>query len=83
MTVFAVNRHLEEALPLEVDLRSFGKCSLIEHIVLESDDLKASNTAAQPNRVAPHNRGGAVVSETLITASLAKASWNVIRLKVQ
>ncbi|OME97419.1 alpha-N-arabinofuranosidase [Paenibacillus amylolyticus] len=83
VTVFAVNRHLEESLPLEVDLRSFGKCTVIEHIVLESDDLKASNTAAQPNRVAPHNRGGAVVSDTLITASLAKASWNVIRLKVQ
>ena len=36
VTVFAVNRHLEESMPLEVDLRSFGKCSLIEHIVLES-----------------------------------------------
>ncbi|MBY0202919.1 MULTISPECIES: alpha-N-arabinofuranosidase [Paenibacillus] len=83
VTVFAVNRHLQESLPLEVDLRSFGKCTLIEHIVLEADDLKAVNTAAQPNNVVPHNRGGAVVSDTLITASLAKASWNVIRLKVQ
>ncbi|CAH1203983.1 MULTISPECIES: arabinosylfuranosidase ArfA [Paenibacillus] len=83
VTVFAVNRHLDEALPLEVDLRSFGECTLLEHIVLESDDLKAVNTAAEPNRVAPHNRGGAQVSGSLVTASLSKASWNVIRLKVQ
>ncbi|MBY0219512.1 alpha-N-arabinofuranosidase [Paenibacillus illinoisensis] len=83
VTVFAVNRHLEDSLQLEVDLRSFGQCSLLEHIVLESDDLKAVNTAAQPNRVAPHNRGGAEVSGTQVTASLAKASWNVIRLKIQ
>lgn len=82
VTIFAVNRHLEESLPVEVDLRSFGGCRLIEHIVLESDDLKAVNTAANPNRVAPHANGNAVVEGTTVTSQLAKASWNVIRLKV-
>ncbi|SDX32791.1 alpha-N-arabinofuranosidase [Paenibacillus sp. PDC88] len=82
VTVFAVNRHLDESLPVEVDLRSFGQCQIIEHIVLESDDLKAVNTAGQPDRVAPHKNGNAVVDGTTVTAQLAKASWNVIRLKV-
>lgn len=83
VTVFAVNRHLEESLPLEVDLRSFDSFTLIEHIVLESDDLKAANTAAAPNTVTPHHRGNAEVSGSVVNASLAKASWNVIRLKLK
>jgi alpha-N-arabinofuranosidase len=83
VTVFAVNRHLEEALPLEVDLRSFEGFTLLEHIVLESDDLKAYNTSASPNRVAPHHNGNATVSDSIVNANLAKASWNVIRLKLK
>ncbi|GBF72994.1 alpha-N-arabinofuranosidase [Paenibacillus sp. 598K] len=82
ITVFAVNRHLEASMPLSVDLRSFGGCSLIEHIVLEHDDLKAANTEQQPDHVKPHNRGSAVVDGSSVTAELAKASWNVIRLKI-
>ncbi|MBD3920267.1 alpha-N-arabinofuranosidase [Paenibacillus sp. PR3] len=82
VTIFAVNRHLEESLPFEIDLRSFGSASIIEHIVLESDDLKAVNTELQPNRVAPHNKGNATADGLTIQASLAKASWNVIRVKV-
>jgi alpha-N-arabinofuranosidase len=82
VTVFAVNRRLEESLPFELDLRSFGDCSLIEHIVLESDDLKATNTKDNPDRVKPHNRGNAAVHGAKVEALLPKASWNVIRLKV-
>lgn len=82
VTIFAVNRHLESELLLEVDLRSFGTCTLIGHTVMESDDLKAVNTEQQPDRVKPHNSGSAVVDGAKVTASLAKASWNVIRLKV-
>lgn len=81
ITVFAVNRNLQESLPLEVDLRSFGSISVTEHIVLEHDDLKAANTAQQPDLVTPHNRGNAIVDGTKVLAQLSKASWNVIRLK--
>jgi len=82
VTVFAVNRHLESAMPLEVDLRSFGSVRVLEHIVLEHDDLKATNTAANPNNVKPHNGGNASADGSKLTALLPRASWNVIRLKV-
>lgn len=55
---------------------------MLEHIVLEHDDLKAVNTQSQPNRVKPHTNGNAVVTDSTVEARLAKASWNVIRLKV-
>ncbi|MFD0670604.1 alpha-N-arabinofuranosidase [Cohnella sp. GCM10027633] len=82
ITVFAVNRHLSDALPLEVDLRSFGDCRVIEHLVLENDDLKASNDASSPNRVAPHAGGNAAADGSKVNATLARASWNVIRLRL-
>lgn len=83
VNIFAVNRDLEASLPVEMDLRSFGDCRLVEHIVLENEDLKATNTIEQPDRVKPHNRGTAVVSGSSISAQLAPASWNVIRLKLE
>ncbi|RTE10716.1 alpha-N-arabinofuranosidase [Paenibacillus whitsoniae] len=82
VTVFAVNRSLEESLALEVDLRSFGKCRLIEHLVLQHEDLKAVNTENNPDNVKPHANGNATVDGLKISAQLAKASWNVIRVKV-
>jgi len=83
VTVFAVNRHLTEALPLEIDLRSFGGCALIEHLVLSSEDLKAKNTEQDPNRVVPRANGDASVEGSNVSARLAQASWNVIRLTVR
>ncbi|WP_309120656.1 alpha-N-arabinofuranosidase [Paenibacillus sp.] len=83
VTIFAVNRHLEESLAFEADLRSFGACTLIEHLVLENDDLKAVNTASAPDNVRPHANGNASVDGSRVLATLGKASWNVIRLRTK
>jgi Alpha-L-arabinofuranosidase len=84
LTIFAVNRHLEESMELNVDVRSFGsELRLIEHIVLESDDLKASNTKADPNRVLPRTGGQTTVDQGKVSAILGRASWNVIRLQTK
>lgn len=82
VTVFAVNRDLTNSLPLEIDLRSFGACSILEHIVLENDNLKATNTAGEPNRVTPKMTGNATADGSKINATLGKASWNVIRIRL-
>ena len=81
ITVFAVNRSLEDKLSFELDLRSFGACRLNEHLVLEHDDLRATNTAASKDNVKPHNGGNAVLDGSTVRAQLGKASWNVIRLR--
>ncbi|MGF7045611.1 alpha-N-arabinofuranosidase [Paenibacillus sp. DS2015] len=79
LTIFAVNRNLESSLILECDVRSFTGYRLIEHIVLEHDDLKAVNTAGE-EKVKPHSQGKSESKDGWVTASLTKASWNVIRL---
>jgi len=83
LTVFAVNRSLEDSVAVSCFLRGFEDYSVTEHIVLESENLKAANTLDNPDAVVPHTRQGSCVSlgkgEYMI--ELHKASWNVIRFK--
>jgi alpha-N-arabinofuranosidase len=79
LTVFAVNRSLEQGLLFECDIRSFAGYRLLEHLVLEHADLKAVNTADE-EKVKPHNGGNASIADGTLTATLPKQSWNVIRL---
>ncbi|WP_282940658.1 alpha-N-arabinofuranosidase [Paenibacillus sp. RC67] len=83
LVIFAVNRHLSESLLLECDIRNFKDYQVVEHIVLEDNDVKARNTVTHTNRVAPHNRGNAQVKDGIIESLLPKFSWNVIRLAKQ
>jgi len=80
LTIFAVNRDLKESMDFTCELRGLTGFAVQEHIVLEHDDLKAVNSAGNPNNVAPHARGSAAVEDGKVKAKLSKASWNVIRL---
>lgn len=83
ITVFAVNRSLDETLPLEVELRGFGNDFAIEEvIILSNPDPKATNTEDNPDNVRPH-AGSAAYEDGRLRADLAPLSWNVLRLKVQ
>ncbi|KHD84139.1 alpha-N-arabinofuranosidase [Bacillus ginsengihumi] len=79
LTIFAVNRDLEEALQMECNIRNFDGYQLVEHIVLENENVKQTNAAKKAN-VAPHSNGNAVLENGIITAQIPKLSWNVIRL---
>lgn len=79
VTVFAVNRDLEDAVLFETELRGFGGMRVVEHSMLAHDDRKAANTKENPHNVEPAT-GNAVVADGLVQASLPKCSWNMIRL---
>ncbi|NMA65396.1 MAG: alpha-N-arabinofuranosidase [Clostridiaceae bacterium] len=78
--IFAVNRDLSDSLKLEVDFREFENYRVIEHIILENDDIKAVNSKDNPNNVVPHNNGDAASDGGNLTATLPRLSWNMIRL---
>lgn len=81
LTVFAVNRDLENAITLESDLRAFEGYTFAEHIVLEHGDFKAVNSAAGET-VAPCSvTGRDQLEDGMLRSRLSPASWNVIRLK--
>lgn len=77
VTIFAVNRDLEEGCVLDCDLRSFGSFSSMTHSVLHHDDMKAVNTEDKPDTVKPVMVEAPVAGEPIV---LPAASWNVIRL---
>ncbi|MNR08366.1 Intracellular exo-alpha-(1-_5)-L-arabinofuranosidase [compost metagenome] len=81
LTIFAINKSRDSSLVITCDLRSFEGYRVVEHIVLENEDVKAVNSMSYPNRVAPHSRGDAAIRDHILDGTLPKLSWNVIRLR--
>lgn len=79
VTIFAVNRDLEDSVEFTCDIKSFEGYGLIEHIVLGGYDLKEVNSAIMQN-VSPKQSGSTRVDNGILTTLLGNASWNVIRL---
>ncbi len=72
ITIFAVNRSLDETCDLTIDTLGFDDYNLTQHIAMEGDDLKAVNTADSPDNVIP-------VEKTISgNISLAPHSWNML-----
>lgn len=79
LTIFAVNRTLDEDIKLETDLRSMKGYRILEHIVLEESDIKLTNSAGEQT-VIPKTVNRSAVDGRMMTSMLGRASWNVIRL---
>jgi len=80
VVIFATNRHLEDTLRVDIDIRSFEGYDMVEHVVLENDDPKAVNTLAN-QQVQPHNNGASFIGDDSLVGILPKMSWNMIRLR--
>ncbi len=80
VTIFAVNRDMEEDVVFECDLRAFEGLRPEEHIVLHHQDVKAVNTEEDPNNVVPFTGDAGKLDDGKLTVTLPKLSWNVIRL---
>ena len=76
VTIFAVNRDLEEPVRLQLDMRSFGDMTPEFHTVLHHDDMKAVNTEENPDEVKPVQTAVQMEDGCIL---LPAASWNVIR----
>ncbi len=80
LTIFALNRDMEDSLSFECDVRHFEDYKVVEHIVMHHNDVKAVNTEADPFQVTPNKGGDAQVENGMLHANLKNLSWNVIRL---
>ena len=80
VTIFAVNRDMQEDVLLQADLRDFGGLKVAEHIVLHHDDVKAINTEEHPDTVAPTAGDAGKLDGGKLEICLPALSWNVIRL---
>ena len=79
VTIFAVNRNIEEDVELITDVRGLEGYRLTEHIVLEDSDMKLCNGPGS-ERVCPRKVQQSFLDGGIMTSVLHRASWNVIRL---
>jgi alpha-L-arabinofuranosidase len=50
LTLFVLNRHLEESITLDLDARGFSDMTLDQALELRHDDLQTANTKSAPCR---------------------------------
>lgn len=81
VTVFCVNRSQTDDFQLELDLRAFGDLHLESHTVLHHTDVKAVNTADQPDTVIPAEGPGGTLEKGKGSVTIPALSWNVLRLQ--
>lgn len=81
LTIFAVNKDLQDSMELTCDLRQYKGYCVSEHIVLTNPDLKAENTQEYPDKVVPITVDNAVLNSSKLSATLNAASFHVIRMK--
>lgn len=77
LAVFAVNRSLDESCTVDFSLSGYDNYRPSMHIALEGDDLKAVNTADEPNNVTPAEK------EIAECITLSPHSWNMIVFQKQ
>jgi alpha-N-arabinofuranosidase len=81
VTIFALNISKED-LMVDIDLASFGRLSMTEHICLNGNDLNAKNTFEHPDCVSPREITPVRGEFSKCSILLPKQSWNVLRFKI-
>ena len=80
LTLFALNRDVEQEMTVLVNARGFGRLAVTEATVLTDSDLRAANSKAAPDRVKPEKLSGVAVGSETVRIELPPASWSVVRL---
>lgn len=78
--IFLVNRSLDAATSVTVDVSHLGNVALLETHTLADDDIYAQNTLADQSRVGVAPNPSAQVSEGRLSIELPAVSWTAIAL---
>ncbi|MBP0484795.1 alpha-N-arabinofuranosidase [Sagittula salina] len=82
LAVFAVNRHPEEPMEVDMALHGFAGARVIEHKVMGGDasEAREANTCEQPNRIVPRDGSGLGVEDSALQGTLPPFSYSMVRL---
>ena len=78
--IFLVNRSLDAATTVTVDVGHLGEVAILETHTLADDDMYAKNTLTDQNRVGVAPNPSAVVADGTLTLELPPVSWTAISL---
>ncbi len=74
LSVFALNRDLEQPMRMKAEVRGFGGLQVVEARTMQDSDLKATNTKDAPDRIKPHALDGVTIEGGSLAADLPPAS---------
>lgn len=80
LTFFAINRHGEEAMSIDLSMERFGTPKSVEHTLIKHDDLEAKNTRDNPDAVKPVKADGAKLSGNMLMVSVPPYSYSMIKV---
>ena len=80
VSLFLLNRDLKQDIEVSLDIRGFGRLAVAEAQELRHADLKAVNSKAEPNKVAPAALKDCAIDGAKLRVGLKPASWNVVHL---
>lgn len=81
LTIFAVNRNVDEDIYFEADMRSFEGYQVKEYLVLESDNVKRINGYLR-EEVYPVETADYQYTDGRFETIMRRCSWNVIRFSI-
>jgi alpha-N-arabinofuranosidase len=81
ISLFILNYSQDHDVEIDLDLRSFGEVNLIEHIIMNGNDLHAKNTFEEPDKVIPKKQKITSLKGKNFNIMLPKLSWNMLRFK--
>ena len=79
LTIFAVNKDLEEDVFTRFSLQGYEGYEVFEHIVMQNNDGKAVNSIERPNVILPISMP--LSDNGRLETVLPKLSWNVLRFR--
>ena len=80
LVLFAINRHQDQDVRIEFDLRPFPDLVVADHQRLGGSALNEANVERDPLRVVPELVKDSVLGEGQLSAVLPPVSWTMIRL---
>jgi alpha-N-arabinofuranosidase len=78
-SVFLVNRSLTDEVSITIDVGRLGVSGVAAE-TLHDDDIHATNTAAEPDRVAPATNSSARLQDGVVSITLPPVSWTAVSL---
>ncbi|WP_427982484.1 alpha-N-arabinofuranosidase [Agarivorans sp.] len=79
LTIFAINKSLNENMVVNCDLRSFGRVEMTSHIALENNDVYDINSLEHPDKVVPKSKP---LTQNLNEIVISPLSWNMLRFNI-
>lgn len=80
LSIFVLNRSVTETLEFTAEISNIPNLRIIECLRIGGQDLEATNTLDNPNRVNPTDFTAEIADTGQVSAELPPVSWNLIRL---